>query len=215
MGRLSLTDQRESRQRFRREVEERAGTRVSACYQCGKCSAGCPISFAMEEQPRKVMRLVQLGLKERALSSPTIWLCASCQTCSTRCPGAVRVAETMDVLRQMALREGHRPPRRVAAFHRAFLGSVRQGGRLSELGLVAGFKLNTGDLISDIGLGLGLFRQGKIKLGGHAIHNPEAVRRIFDRVAEAERAVPAERTASAEGTAHDGPAARAEGGGSQ
>ncbi|MGE5591089.1 MAG: 4Fe-4S dicluster domain-containing protein [Bacillota bacterium] len=213
MGRLSLTDQREPRQRFRHEVEERAGTRVSACYQCGKCSAGCPISFAMDEQPRVVMRLVQLGLKERALSSTTIWLCASCQTCSTRCPGEVRVAETMDVLRQMALREGYRPPRRVAAFHRAFLGSVRQGGRLSELGLVAGFKLNTGDLTSDIGLGLDLFRQGKIKLGGHAIHNPEAVRRIFDRVAEAERTAAAERGVSAAGAARNGH--QAEGGGGQ
>lgn len=202
MGRLSLTDQREARRQFRREVEETAGTRVSACYQCGKCSAGCPVSFAMEEQPRMIMRLVQLGLKDRALGSSAIWLCASCQTCSTRCPGEVRVAETMDVLRQMAWREGYRPPRRVGAFHRAFLGSVRRSGRLSEIALVAGFKLSTGDLMSDVGLGLDMFRQGKIRLGGHGIHNPEAVRRIFKRVAEADGR-----------GAHRAPEAKAEGGG--
>lgn len=204
MGRLSLTDQREARRQFRHDVEERAGTRVSACYQCGKCSAGCPVSFAMQEQPRVVMRLVQLGLKDRALDSSTIWLCASCQTCSTRCPGEVRVAETMDVLRQLAWLEGYRPPRRVAAFHRAFLDSVRRSGRLSEIGLVAGFKLSTGDLMSDVELGLGMFRQGKIKLGGHGIHNREAVRRIFERVAEADRRA-----------VHTGPEAEAEGGGNR
>jgi heterodisulfide reductase subunit C len=67
-------------------LEKKAGVNITDCYQCGKCSAGCPVAFAMDKTPRQIIRLLQLGFLEEALKSRTIWLCATCQTCSTRCP---------------------------------------------------------------------------------------------------------------------------------
>jgi heterodisulfide reductase subunit C len=99
---------REMRGEFVRRVEEISGQKVLACNQCGKCSAGCPAAMAMDLLPSQVIRLVQLGLEE-ALNSETIWLCASCLTCLSRCPKGVDLPRIMEALRQLVLRkEGDR-----------------------------------------------------------------------------------------------------------
>jgi heterodisulfide reductase subunit C len=93
---------------FVRDVEEISGQDLLACNQCGKCSAGCPVAFAMDLLPSQVIRYVQLGLEE-ALMSQTIWLCASCLTCVSRCPKGVDLPRVMEALRQIVLRrEGDR-----------------------------------------------------------------------------------------------------------
>ncbi|MFL7807317.1 MAG: 4Fe-4S dicluster domain-containing protein, partial [Anaerolineae bacterium] len=71
---------------FLHEVERRSGQNLARCYQCGKCSAGCPIAFEMDYPPHQVIRGVQMGMRDLVLASSTIWLCAACETCSTRCP---------------------------------------------------------------------------------------------------------------------------------
>ena len=86
-----------------------SGIQVQDCYQCQKCSAGCPVAFAMDYKPNQIMQMVSLGMKDRVLSSKTIWVCASCYTCSTRCPNDIDIAKVMDWLRQTALREGVAP----------------------------------------------------------------------------------------------------------
>lgn len=103
--RLSI---RETRGEFIKKVEEISGQEILACNQCGKCSAGCPVAMAMDLLPSQVIRLVQLGLEE-ALTSETIWLCASCLTCLSRCPKGVDLPRIMEALRQLVLRkEGDR-----------------------------------------------------------------------------------------------------------
>jgi len=103
--RLSI---RETRGEFVKRVEEISGQEILACNQCGKCSAGCPAAMAMDLLPSQVIRLVQLGLEE-ALTSETIWLCASCLTCLSRCPKGVDLPRVMEALRQLVLRkEGDR-----------------------------------------------------------------------------------------------------------
>ncbi|MBW1768645.1 MAG: hypothetical protein JRJ65_16565 [Deltaproteobacteria bacterium] len=62
------------------EVEKNSGVKVSACYQCKKCSAGCPVTFAMDYLPNQMLHMIQIGLKEEVLKSATIWVCASCET---------------------------------------------------------------------------------------------------------------------------------------
>ncbi|MHC4454640.1 MAG: 4Fe-4S dicluster domain-containing protein, partial [Planctomycetota bacterium] len=76
---------------FAKEVKERSGIDVKKCYQCGKCTAGCPVAYEMDYMPNQIIRFVQIGARKEALTSRTIWLCASCITCSTRCPKEVKI----------------------------------------------------------------------------------------------------------------------------
>ncbi len=88
-----------------KRVEELSGQNVFSCYQCGKCSAGCPSVPFMELLPNQVMRLLQFGQVERILQSNTHWVCASCFVCSTRCPKGIDIAAIMEALRQIELRK--------------------------------------------------------------------------------------------------------------
>jgi len=90
---------------FVHQVEEISGQNLLACNQCGKCSAGCPVVAAMDILPSQVIRMAQLGMEE-VLESNTIWICASCLTCATRCPKGVDVPRLMEALRQISLRKG-------------------------------------------------------------------------------------------------------------
>ena len=90
---------------FVARVEEISGQALLACNQCGKCSAGCPVVAAMDILPSQVIRMAQLGMEE-VLESNTIWICASCLTCVTRCPKGVDLPRLMEALRQIALRQG-------------------------------------------------------------------------------------------------------------
>ena len=89
---------------FVKKVAEISGQNLRFCYQCGKCSAGCPMSFAMDLLPNQIMRLVQLGMEEDIANSKTVWLCASCLTCTVRCPKGVDISRVMEALRVIALR---------------------------------------------------------------------------------------------------------------
>ena len=95
----------EVRSAFVREVEEISGEDLLACNQCGKCSAGCPVASVMDLLPSQVIRMAQLGMEE-VLESRTIWICASCLTCVTRCPKGVDLPRLMEALREIALRSG-------------------------------------------------------------------------------------------------------------
>jgi heterodisulfide reductase subunit C len=88
------------------QLEEISGQNVMECYQCGKCSAGCPVAEAMDMLPNQIIRLAQMGLLEEALKTKTIWLCASCITCTSRCPKGVDIARVMEALRVIILRKG-------------------------------------------------------------------------------------------------------------
>lgn len=88
------------------QIKEISGQDVRACYQCGKCSAGCPAASGMDLMPNQIVRLIQLGEHERALASRTVWLCAACNTCTARCPKSVDPARLMDALRTVLTRQG-------------------------------------------------------------------------------------------------------------
>jgi heterodisulfide reductase subunit C2 len=93
------------------QIEALSGQRLLACYQCGNCSAGCPMSEHMEILPNQIVRLAQLGLREALCGSRAIWACVSCMTCNSRCPKGVRIAEVIEAVREIVLRSNGRDDR--------------------------------------------------------------------------------------------------------
>jgi heterodisulfide reductase subunit C len=87
------------------KVEELSGQDLLTCYQCGKCSAGCPAVSKMDILPNQIVRMAQLGMKDELLHSQSIWSCASCMTCNVRCPKGINIAEVIEAVRQILLRK--------------------------------------------------------------------------------------------------------------
>lgn len=174
---------------FAAAIEQESGQNVSACYQCGKCSGGCPVVPELEVAPNRVMRYVQLGLKEEALANETIWCCAACGTCTGRCPMGIDLVRVMDALRSMAEREGVDPPAgafEVWTFYQAFLDCVRQFGRLTEVGLMGSYNMNSGRLFTNMAKAPWFFLKGKVSLSPHKVKRTDRLERVFQRIEEIE-----------------------------
>src|SRR4030067_1481438 len=106
-------------------IQDELGENVYLCYQCIKCSSGCPMSEFFDWQPNQVMRALQLGQEDIALQSQTPWLCASCQTCTTRCPQGLDITAIMEFLTREARRRGIKPAiPEVNMFNEAFMREV-------------------------------------------------------------------------------------------
>lgn len=97
--------QRKIKDPFVAKVQELSGQNLLACYQCGKCSAGCPAVSQMDILPNQIIRYAQLGFKDELLQSKSIWICASCMTCNARCPKGINIAEVIEAIRQILLRK--------------------------------------------------------------------------------------------------------------
>ena len=168
---------------FKQEVEQRLGQKAAICYQCGKCTAGCPMAWDMDLKPNQVVRAVQLGRREKALGCKSIWVCASCETCTTRCPKEFDIARLMDVLREMSLEAGlvHLDAQDIVDFHRSFLASVRRHGRPHEPEMIAEYKLRSGHFFQDALNAMTMLRLGKLRPLPASIKGKAAVRKIFDR----------------------------------
>ena len=173
---------------FMREVERRSGTSVSSCYQCHKCSTGCPVGLEMEVLTSQVMRLLHLGVEQEVLESEAIWLCASCEACSSRCPMDIDIAGVLDTLKMMAVERGVSiPNKQSAAFGHAFLNSVASFGRVFELGTVIDYKVRTLDLFSDIDKAISMVAKGKLSPLPKRSGGAADVRRVFARSEEEEK----------------------------
>ncbi|HWR56949.1 MAG TPA: 4Fe-4S dicluster domain-containing protein [Negativicutes bacterium] len=178
---IELSPATEEQKTLLARVEKEAGTSVTLCYQCGKCTAGCPAAFAMDYPPRQVIRLLQLGLIDTALQAESIWICASCETCSARCPRGVDIASLMDAMRREALRQG-KADKRVNAFNKAFLWNIKSFGRAYEAGLLLRYNLTTGQPLKDMQLGLPMMTRGKVGILPETIKARGEVKKIFERV---------------------------------
>jgi heterodisulfide reductase subunit C len=172
------------------QIESLSRTNLAECYQCGKCTAGCPVAEQMDVPPTRLMRLLQLGDSDTALRANSIWQCVSCQTCATRCPKRVDCAAVMDALRQLAFERGTLPAaeRRTMLFQKAFLDNIRRHGRLGEIELIAAFKgavflrdRSLPFLFRDAGLAPQLARRRKLHLIGEQAKDRGVVARIFER----------------------------------
>jgi heterodisulfide reductase subunit C len=102
---IELGKHTKSRRDILDKVERISEVDVFACYQCGRCSGDCPSINLMDIMPNQAIRLLQLGEVEEVLSSKTIWICASCFTCTSRCPKGIDIARVLEALRQVCLRK--------------------------------------------------------------------------------------------------------------
>jgi len=170
---------------FVRKVEALSGTSVRRCFQCGKCSAGCPMATFMEHPPNRVVRLLQLGQWQRILAGRSIWYCASCETCSSRCPNKVHLASIMDALRKLSWdAEGPSKESYVQLANKLFLQNIRTYGRQYEMRLAAVFNVKSGQFLKDLMLGPKLITKGKLKMFHQKNKNMTEIENIFSRIEE-------------------------------
>lgn len=173
----------------RKRIEELSHQPIATCFQCQKCTNGCPARFAMDIAPHRVMRLLQLGQLERALTSGTIWACASCQTCTTRCPNEIDIAGIMETLRRVATEEGKAAFKNTGVFDKEFLSSVESHGRLWELGLILRYTLKAeglGGILRQMPLGLSMLGKGKLKLLPRSV-KPGEMKALFKSTRKAKK----------------------------
>lgn len=166
-----------------KKVEQLSGTSVRRCFQCGKCSAGCPMATFMEHPPNRMMRLLQLGQWQRILAGRSIWYCVSCETCSTRCPNKVDLCAIMDALRKLSWdQNGPSKESYVQLANRLFLENIRTYGRQYEMRLAAVFNVKSGQFLKDMMLGPKLLSKGKLKVFHQKNKNISEVEKIFSRI---------------------------------
>ncbi len=173
---------------FAEAVKNIGNVDVSLCFQCAKCASGCPVAYEMDYTPTQLVHAIQLGLTDLVLSSKTIWLCASCQTCNTRCPQDVDIARMMDTVKIIARRKGTKAKiPEVPAFYKYSLNNIGIFGRMYELGLIAMLKFDSHELRKDMGMGLKMLRKGSLNILP-SFSGAKAARKIITRVKSREKA---------------------------
>ena len=185
-------------------IAREAGVNLKDCYQCGKCTAGCPLAEGMDLMPREVIRFLQLGALDVVLGAKTPWICAQCDVCSSRCPQNVDICSTMRAVRLASKHAGKRPVPEADIFDEEFIANVRAHGVSNEQYLAAAYNIKSGHLMQDMG---NATRMLKRKMVGVAIHNTRGraeVAALVDRALAADAARRAGATASA--TSEDGEA---------
>ena len=168
---------------FLEQVEKRSGEKLNLCYQCLKCTAGCPTAPYMDIRPNSIIRLIQMGKKQEVLGSNAIWFCVYCQTCGTRCPNEIHIGVLMDALREMAMEEGvHPKEKNIHLFHEAFINSVKRGGRAHEVTMLMEYILRSRDIMKGSLIpGMKLFLKGKFPLLPSFVKGRDEIKRIFEK----------------------------------
>ncbi len=168
-----------------KSVRDISGVDLSVCYQCKKCTSGCPVSGMAKCPPSEMMRRLHLGMGDELLNSDILWMCVSCETCSTRCPMGIDVAAVMDALRKLAVQRGAaRPEGNVPLFNRAFLKTVEIFGRTYDIAMIAAYKLGSGKLMADTEKFPTMLKKRKIALLPPRGADRKTVRRIFKKTKE-------------------------------
>ncbi|MFA5110346.1 MAG: 4Fe-4S dicluster domain-containing protein [Desulfobaccales bacterium] len=162
------------------EVGERSGAALNRCYQCKSCGNGCPFVQAMDYTPNQVLRLVQFGMRQEVLTCKTIWVCVGCHTCSSQCPMSIDIAAVMDTLRLMAVEEGVAIGKaNIIDFHEEVLRSLEKYGRAHKLGIMLGYKRQTGRWLKDLDVGLKMLARRKLDLIPSRVRDVKEIADLF------------------------------------
>ena len=157
--------------------------RITRCLQCGTCTGSCPVSYAMDISPRMVIALFRAGETAEILRSRTIWICASCYMCTTRCPQAIKITDLLYALKRTAMDAGIYPEKfPVYLLSQNFVRIVNRFGRNHEMLLLILYHLRRKplDLLRMLPLGLALYRKGRVSLVPSKIRGIESIRTILE-----------------------------------
>ncbi|MEN8234389.1 MAG: 4Fe-4S dicluster domain-containing protein [Actinomycetota bacterium] len=158
------------------------GGRVDQCIQCGTCTASCPVSYAMDYTPRQLIAMFRAGGLEELLASRTIWVCASCYQCTTRCPAEIQITDLFYAFRRIAIDRGIFPKRFPShVFSESFVAQVKKYGRNYETGMLLRYFLRTKPfgLLGWSHAGVALVRRGRIPILPEKIEGIDGLRRII------------------------------------
>lgn len=165
-------------------VQEKADVNLSVCYQCKKCSIGCPVADQAESPPSEIIRRLQLGAGDELLQTGLIWTCLSCETCYARCPNQINFTAVIDALKSLAVEKGVAEPQGDAPlFNRLFLNTVKSYGRAYDLQVIALYKLGTGSLKQDVDKFPAMLKKGKMAILPPSGADKGRIRRIFKKAA--------------------------------
>ncbi len=171
---------------FGREVMGVPGCEtLHSCIQCGTCSGVCPLSIYMDYSPRQVMALTRSDFKNEVLRSHTIWLCASCYSCTVECPRKIRITDIMYELKQRAIHEGIYPKKfPIPVLAEEFYKMAHTQGRVTEniLATIMFLKTNWRAALGQWKLGLGLLRRGRFSLKRESIKRKDELNRMMQTV---------------------------------
>ena len=172
-------------------VEEVASTpggeHILSCIQCGVCTGSCPMASQMEYPPRKIIALIRAGMRDKVLSSSSMWFCLSCHLCGCRCPRGVKPTDLAHALESLATQHGYRVKgTRTPAMYRSFVGSIKANGRVHEFGMMFIFYLRTNLLaaIKMLPVGLKLFLHRRMPLMPKRVEGKDDLSRLIQRFRE-------------------------------
>jgi heterodisulfide reductase subunit C len=166
-------------------VQGKADVNLSACYQCKKCSIGCPVADQTESPPSEIIRRLQLGAGDELLQTDLIWSCLSCETCYARCPNQINFPAVIDALKALAVEKGVAKPKGDAPlFNRLFLNTVKTYGRSYDLQAIAMYKLGSGNLKQDMDKFPLMLKKRKMAILPPSGADKEKMKRIFKKAAQ-------------------------------
>jgi heterodisulfide reductase subunit C len=176
-------------QTLSREIESLTGENARLCYQCRKCSLGCPTAHEMSLKPHEMMRAVQLGLEDEVFQSGMIWMCVSCEACNTRCPQNINILRIIDGLRGLVMSgrvDYYNPHPEIPSMHRLSLKILQRYGRIHELRLAFIMNLKMVNPLKDIDLAWPLLTKGRLRPTPSQSEGLEELRRVVSRTREIE-----------------------------
>jgi heterodisulfide reductase subunit C len=166
-------------------VQQASGVDLSVCFQCKKCTSGCPVATLVTSPPSEIMRRLHLDAGDELLESDILWMCVSCETCSARCPMGIDVAAVMDALRRLALERGaSKQEGNVPLFNRAFLKTVQLFGRTYDIAMIAAYKIGSLKLLGDTEKFPSMLKKRKIALLPSLSGDRKTTKRIFKKAKE-------------------------------
>jgi heterodisulfide reductase subunit C len=187
---LMTKTEAELRQVFLKQAEViPGGDRISQCIQCGTCTGSCPVSYAMDIPPRQLIALFRAGEIESIMKSRSIWLCASCYACTTRCPSGIKITDIVYALKRTAMEKSYPTgARQVQTLANLFIDNLMKYGRLHEGTLIRRFYMRTRvtKLIGFIPLVRKMSRTKRLALFPKRIKGHASLSRIIRKAQEIE-----------------------------